>query len=70
MAYFSNLKKFIDDLNKHAYMENPVVDEAFFDNFELDMARAFILDSPDVSVKVSKIILALKNIGDIRVKIE
>lgn len=69
-AYFNQLSKFIEECNKHACMKNPEEDAEWFCTWELDMAKAFLSDSPDGSIRVAKIILALKDIGDIRIKIE
>lgn len=42
----------------------------FFDTFELEFAKAFMLDFPDSSIRVSKIILAMHDVGEIKIKIE
>ena len=70
MRYWEELTKFIDEFNEHACMLNPEVDGEFFDMCELEMAKACLHDCPEVAVRVSKIILAVKDIGDIKVKIE
>ena len=64
------LNQFIKEFNEHAYMRNPGEDEKFFDCWELNMAKALIDDAPTHSVRIAKIILALKDIGDIKIKIE
>ena len=51
-------------------MRNPDEDIEFFDTWELEMAKAFLRDFSDGAVRVSKIILALKDVGDIKIKIE
>lgn len=67
--YFERLSKFIEDFNAHAESYNDEAQE-FFKTCELDMARAFLLDLPESAIRVSKIILALQDINDIKVKIE
>ena len=44
--------------------------EEFFRTFELELAKAFMLDFPDSSVRVAKIILAMHDVEEIKVKIE
>lgn len=68
--YFKRLLKFIEDFNAHAEMRNLDEDKAFFETCELDMAKAFFLSEPETAIKVSKIILALKDVNDIKIKIE
>lgn len=64
------LAKFIEEFNSHAYMKNPEEDGEFFDTWELEMAKAFLRDFPDGAIRVSKIILALKDINNIKIKVE
>lgn len=40
------------------------------DNMDFELAKAFILDWEDVAVKVSKMILAHKDINEVKIKIE
>ena len=70
MMYFEKLSRFIEDFNSHAEMKNFEEDKVFFETYELDMAKAFLLDESEVAVRVSKIILALKDVNDIKIKIE
>lgn len=67
--YCERLSKFIEDFNTHAETYNDEGRE-FFETFELDMAKVFLLDLPESAIRVSKIILALNDINDIKVKIE
>lgn len=67
---WERLAKFIEDFNNHAYMTNPDEDAEFFDTWELEMAKALLHYYPEGAIRVSKIILALKDVGDIKVKIE
>ena len=63
------LAEFMATYNKYL---NDYSDEAreFFRNFDLELAKAFMSDFPESSISVSKIILAVHNIGEIKVKIE
>lgn len=70
MEYWYRLNQFIKKFEEHSNMNNPEEDEEFFDTWELDMAKALLNDSPDCIVRVAKIILALKDINDIKIKIE
>ena len=67
---WEKLYKFIEDFNNHARMENPYEDAEFFDIWELEMAKALLCDYPKGAIRISKIILASKDIGDINIKIE
>lgn len=67
---WKRLAAFIESYDKHAYMNNPDGDREFFDTWELEMAKAFLQDYSDGAVRISKIILALKDIEDIKIKIE
>ena len=70
MEYFKMMTKFIEKFNALAEdWPNEEYNE-FFETCELEMAKAFLLDSPEMSVRVSKIILALKDVNDIKIKIE
>lgn len=64
------LAKFMATYSKYA--EDPYVEggREFFQTYELELAKAFMLDFPDSSIRVAKIILAMKDIGEIKVKIE
>ena len=66
---WANLTEFIDEFNEHCYMGNES-DKAFFDIWELEMAKAFVRDYPEGAVRVSKIILALKDVNEVKIKIE
>lgn len=70
MEYWRRLTEFIREFNEHACMSFPEEDEEFFDAYELKMAKAFLRDSSGTAVRVAKIILALKDISDIKIKIE
>lgn len=74
MKHFKNLheiiEKFDDVANKFVEGKYTKEDENFLDTFDLDMAKAFYLDEPHGAVRVAKMILALKEIGEIKVKIE
>ena len=63
------LAEFMATYNKYC---NDYSDEAaeFFQTFELELAKAFMLDFPDSSVRVAKIILAIHDIEEIKIKIE
>ena len=67
---WTKLTEFIEEFNKHAHMRHPEIDSDFFDGCELKMAKAFLDGYPEIAVRVSKIILALKDVGDIKIKIE
>ena len=67
---WTRLTEFIEEYNEHAYMKNPRIDSDFFDAWELKMAKAFLDEYPEAAVRVSKKILALKDIGDIKIRIE
>lgn len=41
-----------------------------YDNMDFELAKAFILDWEDVAVKAAKMILAHKDVNDIKIKIE
>ena len=42
----------------------------FFDAWELDMVKALLNDCTEGAIRVAKIILALKDVGDIKIKID
>lgn len=42
----------------------------FVNSIDFELAKAFILDWEDVAVKMAKMILAHKDISDIKVKVE
>lgn len=67
---WKKLSQFIKEFDKHAYMNNPKEDNEFFDCWELNMAKALLDDAPTQSVRIAKIILALKDVSDIRIKID
>lgn len=70
MIYFEELSKFIDEFNsrcKNGYSDE---NKEFFDFCELEMAKAFLCDYSEMAVRVSKMILALKDVNDIKIKIE
>ena len=70
MEYWARLTEFIKEFEKHCDMYNLEEDKEFFDVWELEMAKALLRDSPEASVRISKIILALKDVVDIKIKIE
>lgn len=45
-------------------------DLELYDSMDFELAKAFILDWEDVAVKMAKMILAHKDISDIKVKFE
>jgi hypothetical protein len=70
MEYFKKMTEFIEKFNAFAKdWPNKECDE-FFEICELEMAKAFLSDSPEVAVRVSKIILALKDVNEIKIKVE
>lgn len=60
----------IDNLNRCADDETYKKDLEFFNSMDFELAKAFVLDWEDVAVKVAKMILAHKDINDIKIKIE
>ena len=70
MEYGKRLMEFIEKFNTLAEDQSTNEAREFFRTYELEMAKAFMGDFPDASIRVSKIILALKDIGDIKVKFE
>lgn len=70
MEFWIKLTQFIKKFEDYAFMKNPRESEEFFDTWELEMAKALLTDCPDGVVRVSKIILALKDVGDIKIKID
>lgn len=67
---WERLYKFIEDFNCHAKMQIQEEDSCFFETWELEMAKAMLRDYSDGAVRVSKIILALKDVNDIKIKID
>lgn len=70
MEFWYRLNQFIKEFEEHASMHNPDEDQEFFDTWELDMAKALLADCPESAIRVSKIILALKDVNNVRVRIE
>ena len=70
MEYCKKLTEFIEKFNEYASDGNSKEAREFFDVYELELAKALLLDFSDASIKASKIILALKDISDIKIKIE
>lgn len=70
MEYWTRLIQFIEKFENHKLMKSPEEDGEFFDTWELEMAKALLTDSPDGAVRIAKIIFALKDISDIKIKIE
>ena len=60
----------IDNLNKNPNDEAYKKDLEYFNSMDFELAKAFILDWGDVAVKVAKMILAHKDVNDIKIKIE
>ena len=60
----------IDNLNKCPEDEAYKKDLEVYNNMDFELAKAFVLDWEDVAVKVAKMILAHKDINDIKVKFE
>lgn len=63
---WENLYKFIRDFNEHSYMRNQKEDYKFFKAWELEMAKAFLHDYPEGAIRVAKVILAAKDINDVK----
>lgn len=70
MEFWTRLTQFINKFEHHANMKNEKEDMEFFDAWELEMAKALLNDCTDGAIRVSKIILALKDVGDIKIKID
>ena len=76
--YFKNLTNTIEEINisinnlNNKYSNDPKYkkDMDVVDNMDFELAKAFILDWEDVAVKVSKMILAHKDIIEVKIKIE
>lgn len=66
---WERLYKFIRDFNEHCYMRNQEEDYEFLETWELEMAKAFLHDCPEAAVRIAKVILAVKNIDDVKIKI-
>jgi hypothetical protein len=66
---FERLYKFIIGFNEHVKMIKPEEDYELFETWELDMAKAFLHDCPEAAIRIAKIILAVKDINDVKVKI-
>ena len=60
----------IDNLNKNPDDKASKKDLEYLNSMDFELAKAFILDWEDVAVKVAKMILAHKDINDIKIKIE
>lgn len=60
----------IDNLNKYPEDESYKKDLEFLNSMDFELAKAFVLDWEEVAVKVAKMILAHKDINDIKIKIE
>ena len=50
-------------------MKNQEEDCEFFETWELEMAKALLHDYPEGAVRVAKVILAVKDINDVKIKI-
>ena len=70
MEYFKALSAFIEAFNKHSKGEDFEADSAFFDVCELELVKAFMADNRKLAIRVSKIILALNDVNEIKIKVE
>ena len=70
MEYFKALSTFIEEFNKHSKWEDFEVDSAFFDVCELELVKAFMTDNRKLAIRVSKMILALNDVNEIKIKVE
>ena len=75
--YFENVTDVIEKVNISIDNINKCLDDKackkdleYLNNMDFELAKAFILDWEDVAVKVAKMILAHKDINDIKIKIE
>lgn len=71
MEYGKRLMEFIEKFNTYARSGYGCKEaEEFFRIYELELAKALFLDFPEQSIKISKMILALNDISDIKIKFE
>ena len=73
MPYFENLTRAIQDYNNNIerYYSNPSDDlVGAVCTADFEMAKALLRDDEHFAVKVAKMILAHKEISDIKIKIE
>lgn len=68
MEYGERTVDFIKQFNEYARDPDNAPSE-YFETCELDMAKALMYDFPVSSVRIAKIILAIKDVSDVKVKI-
>lgn len=75
--YFQNVTDVIEKINTSIDILNKCPDDEVYkknvevyETMDFELTKAFILDCEDVAVKVAKMILAHKDINDIKVKFE
>ena len=75
--FFENVTNVIEKINTSIDILNKCPDDEVYkknvevyETMDFELAKAFILDWEDTAVKVAKMILAHKNISDIKVKVE
>lgn len=74
--FFENVTNVIGQFHKSLDNWNELHENAgkkdidFVNSIDFELAKAFILDWEDVAVKMAKMILAHKDISDIKVKVE
>lgn len=72
--FFKNVTNVIEEFNitiakiNNAYENEKELE--ILDKVDFDLAKALVLDWEDVAVRVAKMILAHKDINDIKVKVE
>lgn len=76
MGEFKELINVIDKYNDiltkcNSYKNEPTKEEVnYVCGISFEMAKALVLNYPDTAVKVAKMILAYKDLNDIKVKVE
>lgn len=65
--FFENVTDVIEKINTSIDNLNKCPKD---ESYKFELAKAFVLDWEDVAVKVAKMILAHKDINDIKVKFE
>ena len=77
MTYFENTTKAIEKYNEIAnrvwHLPEYEIDQndlEFMENLDFTIAKALIVDWNDVAVRAAKMILAHRDINDVKIKIE
>ena len=76
MEEFKELTNVIEKYNSiitkcNGYKSEPTKEEVnYISGISFEMAKALVLNYPDTAVKVAKMILAYKDLNDIKVKVE